>query len=181
MEADTDNFKGSVIQGGHPSGDNSPRHDYLHTMPGDESSDEQLQYEDDANSVDRSWDGHDSLHEHGLGEPAMSMSVSESQEHEKAEHAVDGPLPRDIQRRTTFYDYAAEKQMSFADAKHFYQRSQADATREDTYGSQHSQPSSPMLNDKPHHGFSAIEADLQRVGSFRSIGSGLSMTHVAQK
>ncbi|KAI9824279.1 MAG: AMP deaminase [Thelocarpon impressellum] len=36
-------------------------------------------------------------------------------------------LPRDRQRRTAHYDYAAEKQMSHADAKLFYQQSQMEA------------------------------------------------------
>ncbi|KZF23839.1 AMP deaminase [Xylona heveae TC161] len=36
-------------------------------------------------------------------------------------------LPRDKQRRTAFYDYASEKQMSQAEAKLFYQRHQMDA------------------------------------------------------
>ncbi|KAI9761965.1 MAG: protein phosphatase 2A regulatory subunit cdc55 [Chaenotheca gracillima] len=42
------------------------------------------------------------------------------------ETSVPGMLPRDKQRKTAFYDYAAEKQMSQADAKMFYQRSQLD-------------------------------------------------------
>jgi len=36
----------------------------------------------------------------------------------------DGMLPRDKQRRTAFYDYTAEKQMSHTEAKQFYQRHQ---------------------------------------------------------
>lgn len=35
-----------------------------------------------------------------------------------------GMLPRDKQRRTAFYDYTAEKQMSHTEAKQFYQRHQ---------------------------------------------------------
>lgn len=34
----------------------------------------------------------------------------------------DGLLPRDKQRRTAFYDYASEKQMSHQEAKQFYQK-----------------------------------------------------------
>jgi AMP deaminase len=36
----------------------------------------------------------------------------------------NGMLPRDKQRRTAFYDYTAEKQMSHTEAKQFYQRHQ---------------------------------------------------------
>jgi hypothetical protein len=38
-------------------------------------------------------------------------------------------LPRDIQRKAAYYDYAAEKQLSEADAKLFYQRYQRSAER----------------------------------------------------
>ncbi|KAL7932888.1 hypothetical protein V8C35DRAFT_305738 [Trichoderma chlorosporum] len=40
----------------------------------------------------------------------------------------DDVLPRDIPRRTTFYDSVVERQMSQADAKLFYQRSQLDGS-----------------------------------------------------
>lgn len=38
-----------------------------------------------------------------------------------------GPLPRDKQRRTAFYDYASDKQMSHSEAKQFYQRHQLES------------------------------------------------------
>jgi len=38
-------------------------------------------------------------------------------------------LPRDVQLKTAYYDYAAEKQLSQADAKLFYQRSQLEAQK----------------------------------------------------
>jgi AMP deaminase len=87
----------------------------------------------------------------------------------------DGPLPRDFQRKTTFYDYAAEKQISFTDAKLFYQRSQADAQRsgESAWGSQ---PDSPMLNERKYSNYSGMDTgDLPRSGSLKSVGSGLTM------
>ena len=40
------------------------------------------------------------------------------------EEDVNGMLPRDKQRKTAFYDYTAEKQMSHTEAKQFYQRHQ---------------------------------------------------------
>jgi AMP deaminase len=40
------------------------------------------------------------------------------------EEDTTGMLPRDKQRRTAFYDYTAEKQMSHTEAKQFYQRHQ---------------------------------------------------------
>ncbi|KAI1821107.1 hypothetical protein F4861DRAFT_520504 [Xylaria intraflava] len=43
----------------------------------------------------------------------------------------DGMLPRDVPRKTTFYDPVAERQMSQTDAKLFYQRSQRDFAKPD--------------------------------------------------
>jgi AMP deaminase len=48
---------------------------------------------------------------------------------------LDGPLPRDLQERTAFYDYASEKSLSLADSKLFYQRRQLDK-RTDTDANQ---------------------------------------------
>ncbi|KAI1336404.1 AMP deaminase [Xylariaceae sp. FL0016] len=44
----------------------------------------------------------------------------------------DGMLPRDLPRKTTFYDAVAERQMTQTDAKLFYQRSQLDHLKTDT-------------------------------------------------
>lgn len=51
-------------------------------------------------------------------DPASSANNEELQE---------GMLPRDVPKRTTFYDPVAERQMTQTDAKLFYQRSQIDA------------------------------------------------------
>ncbi|KAI0966989.1 hypothetical protein F4678DRAFT_447933 [Xylaria arbuscula] len=75
----------------------------------------------------------------------------------------DGMLPRDVPRKTTFYDPVAERQMSQADAKLFYQRSQRDLLRNDasSRGQSHATPhgSPPALpNDG---GAAAVAAALQ--------------------
>lgn len=57
----------------------------------------------------------------------------------------NGMLPRDKQRRTAFYDYTAEKQMSHTEAKQFYQRHQL----ETQYGgSQAGEAYSPAMRAK---------------------------------
>ncbi|KAI4701323.1 putative zinc finger protein [Alternaria sp. BMP 2799] len=57
----------------------------------------------------------------------------------------NGMLPRDKQRRTAFYDYTAEKQMSHTEAKQFYQRHQL----ETQYGgSQAGETYSPAMRAK---------------------------------
>jgi AMP deaminase len=50
----------------------------------------------------------------------------------------DGMLPRDKQRRTAFYDYTAEKQMSHTEAKQFYQRHQLETQHGGPQGDMHS-------------------------------------------
>ncbi|KAI9048064.1 hypothetical protein LZ554_007861 [Drepanopeziza brunnea f. sp. 'monogermtubi'] len=65
-----------------------------------------------------------------------------------SDEAHEGMLARDIGRKTAYYDYAAEKQLSQADAKLFYQRSQVEAqnTGGSNWGnSQHSPTGSPVL------------------------------------
>ena len=58
---------------------------------------------------------------------------------------TQGVLPRDKQRRTAFYDYASEKQMSHSEAKQFYQRHQL----ESQYGgSQAGDGFSPVIRAK---------------------------------
>ncbi|KAI0398408.1 hypothetical protein F5Y17DRAFT_410377 [Xylariaceae sp. FL0594] len=66
----------------------------------------------------------------------------------------DGMLPRDVPRKTTFYDPVAERQLSQTDAKLFYQRSQQLETLRFESGSRsqtHDTPqSSPLLASLPH-------------------------------
>lgn len=57
----------------------------------------------------------------------------------------DGMLPRDKQRRTAFYDYTAEKQMSHTEAKQFYQRHQLETQHG---GSQAGDTYSPAMRAK---------------------------------
>ncbi|KAI1350176.1 hypothetical protein F5Y01DRAFT_287117 [Xylaria sp. FL0043] len=52
----------------------------------------------------------------------------------------DGMLPRDVPRKTTFYDPVAERQMSQTDAKLFYQRSQRDLLKNDASSRGQSHP-----------------------------------------
>ncbi|PSN60832.1 AMP deaminase [Corynespora cassiicola Philippines] len=56
-----------------------------------------------------------------------------------------GLLPRDKQRRTAFYDYASEKQMSHQEAKQFYQRHQLESQ---FGGSQAGDGYSPVIRAK---------------------------------
>lgn len=64
---------------------------------------------------------------------------------EEDDNGAAGMLPRDKQRRTAFYDYTAEKQMSHTEARQFYQRHQL----ETQYGgSQSGDPYSPAMRAK---------------------------------
>src|ERR1700753_1748033 len=60
------------------------------------------------------------------GSDGLNMS-RRAQSPNNAEEAVadeEGLLPRDIQRKTAYYDYASEKQVSHEEAKQLYQRHQ---------------------------------------------------------
>lgn len=85
-------------------------------------------------------------------------------------------LPRDKQRRTAFYDYTAEKQMSHTEAKQFYQRHQ----RETQYGgSQAGDGYSPAMRAKTFPAnFGTSEADFAGgADSIRSRKSNVSLAH----
>jgi AMP deaminase len=90
------------------------------------------------------------------------------------EEDEDGMLPRDKQRRTAFYDYTAEKQMSHTEAKQFYQRHQL----ETQYGgSQAGDSYSPAMRAKTFPAnFGAIDGGdlLSRGGSVHSRRSNVS-------
>lgn len=62
----------------------------------------------------------------------------------------DGMLPRDLPRRTTFYDPVAERQMSQTDAKFFYHRSKVDLRNGAHAGSQPTPHGSPLVTSGSH-------------------------------
>lgn len=96
---------------------------------------------------------------------------------------LDGMLPRDIQRKTAYYDYAAEKRMSHTDAKLFYQQSQLEAqqTGGSNWGSQNSLQNSPVIaatrsySNMGNMG-NAEQSYMKRSGSARSMQSGQSVS-----
>ncbi|OCL11608.1 AMP deaminase [Glonium stellatum] len=57
------------------------------------------------------------------GQVATSMAF-ENDENALLDDTLAGLLPRDRQRKTAFYDYASEKQMSHSESKQFFQRHQ---------------------------------------------------------
>lgn len=93
------------------------------------------------------------------------------------EDEAAGMLPRDKQRRTAFYDYTAEKQMSHTEAKQFYQRHQL----ETQYGgSQAGDTYSPAMRAKtfPANFGGTDGADfLSRADSIRSRKSNISLAN----
>lgn len=87
----------------------------------------------------------------------------------------EGMLPRDKQRKTAYYDYAAEKSLSQADAKLFYQRSQLEAqkTGGSNWGdSQNSPHGSPVIMPRSFSNVFKAEAGIVRTGSIKSMKSG---------
>lgn len=79
--------------------------------------------------------------ESGNGNPAHDDSTHVSLQ--------DGMLPRDLPRKTTFYDPVAERQMSQTDAKLFYQRAQLEQLKSDGFPSQTTPHGSPYMTQTP--------------------------------
>jgi AMP deaminase len=81
----------------------------------------------------------------------------------------DGMLPRDKQRKTAYYDYAAEKQLSQADAKLFYQRSQLEAekTSGSNWGNSQASPEGSPVTSAGRRTFSG-SFDLEKTGLRKS-------------
>jgi AMP deaminase len=61
--------------------------------------------------------------------PEAALQPHHSSEKNDQSDEEDGMLPRDKQKKTAYYDYAAEKQLSQTDAKMFYQRSQLESQK----------------------------------------------------
>lgn len=141
-----------------------------------EEEDYEQEREDGEGKSEGSWDreqvqGREMLSESILdpdGTPDP-IAVSES---------LDEMLPRDVQRKTAYYDYAAEKQLSQADAKLFYQRSQLEAqwTGGSNWGlSQNSPQGSPVIMPRSFSNVFEPEAGMRRSGSVNSMKSGSNM------
>lgn len=86
---------------------------------------------------------HEGLHQ----EAASQTGVAGAEEEEGLQ---DGMLPRDLPKRTTFYDPVAERQMSQTDAKLFYQRSKFDVRSSTRSGSQATPHDSPVILSRSH-------------------------------
>ncbi|KAI9702086.1 MAG: AMP deaminase [Candelina mexicana] len=105
-------------------------------------------------------------HDHGeaamLDGPCKESTPSESPQH--------GMLPRDRQQRTAYYDQAAEKQTSHAEAKLFYQRHQLES--QNTEGGQSPVPRARTFPTS----IGAENGRLSRAGSLTSRLSNRSLT-----
>lgn len=103
--------------------------------------------EHDGEDSDGSWDGRQDDQSPKLPVAALSPGADTLGERTPSEEAHDGMLARDIQRKTAYYDYTAEKQLSQADAKLFYQRSQLEGQMAggSNWGSQYSPQASPVI------------------------------------
>lgn len=130
-------------------------------------------------SLDSIQDGQESLPQTSL----LGGGVGTEGHSTPPDGVQDGMLPRDIQRKTAYYDYAAEKQMSHTDAKLFYQRSQLEAqqTGGSNWGSQNSLQNSPVIAaTRSVTNMSNIgnveQPYMKRSGSTRSMQSGQSLS-----
>jgi len=141
------------------------------TQPESASEDDQDSYQqgrihrDEDGSSTGSWNENQDMQSDMLPESAL---VPESTPETPDE---DGMLPRDIQQKTAYYDYAAEKSLSQADSKLFYQRSQLEAqkTGGSNWGaSESSQYGSPILQPRMSNKFVPDSDGLRRSESVTS-------------
>jgi AMP deaminase len=127
-----------------------------------------------------SWDEREDKEDELL--PEAAIMAEETPATSTPSETQEGMLPRDIQRKTAYYDYAAEKQLSQADAKLFYQISQLEAqkTGGSSKGATLSSPrESPVIVPRSTSSlFEAEQAGLRRSGSINSMKSG---QHVPQR
>jgi AMP deaminase len=136
-----------------------------------------LDYDNQEAGSEESWDERRDKDESML--PEAALIPGDTPQTSTPSDMQDGMLPRDIQRKTAYYDYAAEKQLSQADAKLFYQRSQLEAqkTGGSNWGNSQSSPQgSPVLVPRSFSNvFDAEQAEMRRSGSVKSMLSGHSM------
>jgi AMP deaminase len=143
----------------------------------DEEESRGLDYGNRDGGSEESWDEREDKDDAML--PAAALMPEDTPQTSTPSDMQEGMLPRDIQRKTAYYDYAAEKQLSQADAKLFYQRSQLEAqkTGGSNWGNSQSSPQgSPVLIPRSFSNvFDADQAEMRRSGSVKSMLSGHSM------
>ncbi|KAH8820536.1 hypothetical protein F5884DRAFT_764401 [Xylogone sp. PMI_703] len=162
-----------IISQGPSTASNSPKIGTSNSTHFADMSEEEEDYQGDGDegsegTLDDGRDGDQSM----LPEPAIPGRSDEGAQYE----SQDGMLPRDMQRKTAFYDYTADKQLTQADAKLFYQRVQLEAqkTGGSWNNSQASQHGSPSLNPTSYPNIMQNDQfGLQRTGSLTSMTSGL--------
>jgi AMP deaminase len=150
----------------------------MHLNDGSEEEDFRQERDNSEAGSEESWDIK------GDGDSAMlpqaALMPDGTPDLSNPSESQDGMLPRDVQKRTAYYDYAAEKQLSQADAKLFYQRSQLEAqkTGGSNWGNSQTSPhGSPIMI--PRNLSNVFESDnlgMRRSGSVNSMMSGHRMT-----
>lgn len=113
-------------------------HTFDFDSDGSETANHTVGHNDSANEDDKDssedGDGHGMDHIEGAG------ADDDVDVDDPSPPLEDGMLPRDVPRKTTFYDPVAERQMSQTDAKLFYQRSQRDLLKNDASSWSQSHP-----------------------------------------
>lgn len=161
------------------SGSNSPRLATSSTAHLDDSSEDGDRFEEASQGHSHGhagyreqWKGQHGDESLKLPDAGITPELQTPGEYTPSEGG-DGMLPRDMQRKTAYYDYAAEKSMSQADAKLFYQRSQIEAQR--TVPS--SQINSPVIKARRASTTLHAEQPIHRSGSMHSAHDAASMSH----
>jgi len=121
--------------------------------------------------------------EHGSTKAAQTTKTTSIEEEDNGGSngaQDDGLLARDKQRRTAFYDYHSEKQVSHTEAKQFYQRHQM----ESQYGGSQGDAYSPVIRAKTlpvnFGGVDGVDIP-SRADSIRSRKSNVSLANQGQR
>lgn len=93
---------------------------------------------------------------------------ADGQDQDEEEEVPQGMLPRDRQRRTTYYNERLEKQMSHVEAKQFYQSHRQGTGDETNTGLYANVPGSPSIAKSPLSKATTWGPELHRTGSIRS-------------
>ncbi|CAJ2513358.1 Uu.00g014770.m01.CDS01 [Anthostomella pinea] len=126
---------------------------YAATEPNPSGSGHTLDYDSDddaaAHEIEQDSDSENASSQQAPNHPVSNLTGHAPDPPDLPSPALeDGMLPRDLPRKTTFYDAVAERQMTQADAKLFYQRSQLDIVKTDgsSWSQSHATPHGSPLH-----------------------------------
>ncbi|KAI0404965.1 hypothetical protein F4802DRAFT_564945 [Xylaria palmicola] len=158
----------------------SPRQPFDFDSDESDAAGHGIEHNDSGDEDDKSDDeGRDDRALHHLASAGTGASIDDG-----SNLLGEGMLPRDVPRKTTFYDPVAERQMSQTDAKLFYQRSKLDLRKNDASSWSQSHPTphcSPpaMPNEGASAGVQGQQPPRPSLISLPAAAQSYSLPHIA--